>query len=65
MKLLHNLAGFLSALCLMAILLITSVEAVAYWTPGYFEKEYTKYQVLDDLPDFSKMTACVMSITLH
>lgn len=26
MKHLHNLAGFLSALCLMAILLITSVE---------------------------------------
>ena len=29
MKYLHNLAGFLCAFCLMAILLITSVEAVA------------------------------------
>lgn len=50
MKLLHNLAGVLCACCLMAILLITSVEAVAYWTPGYYETEYEKYQVLDDLP---------------
>ena len=31
----------------------TSVEAVVYWTPGYFEKEYTKYQVLDDLPSMT------------
>ena len=53
MKHLHNLAGFLSALCLMAILLITSVEAVAYWTPGYYEKEYAKYQVLEDLPEMT------------
>ena len=49
-KFLHNLAGFVCACCLMAILLITSVEAVAYWIPGYYEKEYEKYQVLDDLP---------------
>lgn len=53
MKFLHHLAGFVSAICLMAILLITSVEAVAYWTPGYYEKEYTKYQVLEDLPEMT------------
>ena len=35
------------------ILLITSVEGVCYWTPGYFEKQYTKYQVLDRLPEMS------------
>lgn len=42
----------------MFILLVTSVEAVVYWTPGYFEKEYTKYNVaaavdmeMDDLLD--------------
>ena len=45
--------GILSAICLMWILLITSIEAVCYWTPGYFEKEYTKYQVLNDLPQMS------------
>ncbi len=28
----HTAAGILSAFCLMFILLITSVEAVCYWT---------------------------------
>ena len=37
----------------MIILFFTSVEAVVYWNPGYFEKEYTKYQVLDDLPSMT------------
>lgn len=45
--------GILAALCLMLVFLITSVEAVAYWTPGYYEREYTKYQVLNDLPDMT------------
>ena len=42
MKPIHWLAGIFTAFCLMIILLITSVEAVVYWTPGYFEREYTK-----------------------
>lgn len=46
-------AGIVGAFCVMLILLITSVEAVAYWTPGYYEKEYTKYQVLEDLPEMT------------
>lgn len=50
MNYLHRLSGIAAALCLMIILFITSVEAVVYWTPGYFEKEYTKYNVLDSLP---------------
>lgn len=29
----------------MIVLLFTSVEAAVYWVPGYFEKEYNKYQV--------------------
>lgn len=45
--------GLLSALCIMVSLLITSIEAVAYWTPGYYETEYTKYHVLDDLPEMT------------
>ena len=45
MKLLHSLAGFLCSVCLMAILLITSIEAVAYWIPGYYEKEYTIFTI--------------------
>lgn len=43
MKHLQRFAGILTAFCLMIILFFTSVEAVVYWTPGYFEKEYTKY----------------------
>ncbi len=52
-KLLQNLTGFIFSVCLIAILLITSIEAVTYWTPGYYETEYTKYQVLDDLPEMT------------
>ena len=36
----------IGAFCLMFTVLITSVEAVVYWQKGYFEKEYTKYDVL-------------------
>lgn len=53
MKHLHRTAGIITAFCLMIILFVTSVEAVAYWTPGYFEKEYTKYNVLDRLPSMT------------
>lgn len=49
MKLLHQFLGILCAFCLMIIFLFTSVEAVAYWTPGYYEKEYTKYNVAEDV----------------
>ena len=49
MKYLHYTLGILFAFCLIIILLITSVEAVAYWTPGYYEKEYAKYHVTDDV----------------
>ena len=45
--LIHYTAGIVFSLCLMAALLITSVEAVVYWTPGYFEKEYAKYNVTE------------------
>lgn len=50
MKHLHRLAGIAAAFCIMIVLFVTSIQAVVYWTPGYFEKEYTKYQVLDSLP---------------
>ena len=49
MKLLHYFLGILCAFCLMILFLITSVEAVTYWTPGYYEKEYTKYNVAEDV----------------
>lgn len=45
--------GILTACFLMLVFLITAIEAVVYWTPGYFEAEYTKYQVLNDLPEMT------------
>ncbi len=41
--------GLICAFCLMIVFLITSVEAVAYWTPNYYEKEYSRYHVADDV----------------
>ncbi len=49
MKLLKNTLGILCGIALMIILFITSIEAVTYWTPGYYEKEYAKYHVLEDV----------------
>lgn len=48
-----SLLGILCAFLLMGVFLITAIEAVVYWTPGYFEKEYTKYHVLNDLPEMT------------
>jgi len=45
--------GILCAISLVLVFLITSIEAVVYWTPGYFEAEYTKYQVLNSLPSMT------------
>lgn len=47
MKWFHNILGIFCGVALMVVLFITSIEAVTYWTPGYYEKEYEKYQVLD------------------
>ncbi len=49
MKYLNHFLGILCAFCLMIIFLITSVEAVTYWTPGFYEKEYAKYGVAEDV----------------
>lgn len=43
------LLGLICAFSLMIVFLLTSVEAVAYWTPHYYENEYTRYQVADDV----------------
>lgn len=50
MKYLHRLTGILMAFCLMIVLFITSIEAVVYWTPGYFEKNTQNMRILKDLP---------------
>ena len=49
MKFIHYTLGILFSFCLTITLLITSVEAVVYWTPGYFEQEYSKYNVTADV----------------
>lgn len=38
--------SFVFTVLLIYTLLITSAQAVCYWQPGWFEKEYTKYDVL-------------------
>lgn len=45
--------GILTACFLMLVFLITAIETTVYWTPGYFETEYTKYQVLNYLPEMT------------
>ena len=39
--------GLIAAFCVTFVVLISSVEAVVYFNPHYFEKEYTKYNVLE------------------
>ena len=46
---LKNILAVIFSVSLIFILLITAFEAVCYWTPGYYEKEYTKYNVLEDI----------------
>ena len=64
-KWIHILLGFSGAFALMITLLITSVEAVTYWTPGYYEKEYRKYHVLEavqmEMEDLLDVTDEMMS----
>ena len=47
MKTLYHVMGLIAAFCLTFAILITSVEAVVYFNPNYFEKELTKYHVLE------------------
>ena len=65
MKRLHGILGILGAVALMVVLFITSIEAVTYWTPGYYEKEYEKYQVLDavhmEMEDLLEVTREMMA----
>jgi len=60
MKLLHNFLGLLASFCLILVLLISSVELVIYGFPNYFEKEYTKYKVAEQIsismPDLLQVT---------
>lgn len=41
------IVGILASVSMIAVVLISSVEAVVYFNPGYFQQEYTKYNVAD------------------
>lgn len=43
MSILRNILGIIFTFSLMIILLISSVEVVAYYIPGYYRYEYAKY----------------------
>lgn len=65
MKFIQYLLGLVCTFSLIIILLITSVEAVTYWTPGFFEKEYAKYHVTEtvdmEMDDLLEVTREMMS----
>lgn len=39
----HKAAAFICGLCLLFILLTTSLQAVCYWIPDWWRNEYAKY----------------------
>lgn len=46
---LSRLAACIISILTVIILLISSIEFVCYYTPGWFEEEYTKYHVINRL----------------
>ena len=48
-KIFHYILGIVASIALILTLLITSFEIAAYSDYGWYEKEYLKYEVLDDL----------------
>ncbi len=48
-QILQYTLGIIFSICLMTVLLFTSIEAAVYWVPGFFEKEYAKYNVTQDV----------------
>ena len=48
-KIFYYILGIVASIALILIMLITSVEIAAYSDYGWYEKEYLKYEVLDDL----------------
>ena len=49
MKLLHRSFGLLFSIAMILILLVTAFDIAVYGDYGFFQKEYEKYQVLEDL----------------
>mgnify|MGYP003295299348 CR=1 FL=1 len=49
LKICHYSFGIIASIAVIVFLLITAFEIGAYSDYGWFEKEYAKYEVLDDL----------------
>lgn len=49
MKILHQTLGIIASIAVIVILLISAFEIGAYSDYGWYEKEYEKYEVLEDL----------------
>lgn len=64
-KWLHKILAILPSISLIVILLISSFEIGAYGDWNFYEKEYEKYKVADELymemPDIMKVTKFMMS----
>lgn len=65
MKGLHRILGVLASIAMLIILLISSFEIGAYSDYGWYEKEYEKYNVLNELkmemPDVMRVTEEMMA----
>lgn len=64
-KWMHKILAILPSISLIVILLISSFEIGAYGDWNFYEKEYEKYKVADELymemPDIMKVTKFMMS----
>lgn len=49
MKIVQFLLSYISGILLLLILFITSIELVTYVDKGFYEREYAKYDVLEDV----------------
>ncbi len=45
----QKIFGLVAAMAMIVVMLITSFEIAIYSDYGWYQKEYEKYQVLDDL----------------
>lgn len=48
-KTFYSILSILFSLQLLFLLLISSFEAVCYWMPGYYEQEFRKYRVAEEM----------------
>ena len=65
-KTIRNILAVLCAVFTIWILLVSSIEIVCYYIPGFFEHEYEKHDVLSQLPEMSMSEEDgLMAVTNH